>query len=107
MRDVENGRRRVKARHGGTAREAKERWRIARPVSAVKVARYSFSAIRSIFFSKNSRRGSSHLRELDQLLARSKAAEPFKRVVRSLYQGHAYDPSPLERVRLDRPVPRV
>jgi hypothetical protein len=47
------------------------------------------------------------LRELDQLLARSKAAEPFKRVVRSLYQGHAYDPSPLERVRLDRPMPRV
>jgi hypothetical protein len=38
MRDVENGVRRVKARHGGAAREAKERWRIARPVSAVKVA---------------------------------------------------------------------
>jgi hypothetical protein len=45
--------------------------------------------------------------ELEQLLARSMAAEPFKHVVRSLYDGHAYDPSPPDRVRLDRPIPRI
>jgi hypothetical protein len=45
--------------------------------------------------------------ELEQLLARSKATEPFKHVVRSLYHGRAHDPSPLDRVRLDRPMPRV
>jgi hypothetical protein len=47
------------------------------------------------------------LSELEQLLARSQAAEPFKRVVRSLYHGHAHDPSPLDRVRSDRPMPRI
>ena len=45
--------------------------------------------------------------ELEQLLARSQAAEPFKHVVRSLYHAHAYDASPVDRVRLDRPMPRV
>ena len=44
LRDVENGRRRVKASHRGTAREATERWRIARPVSAVKVAALQLAA---------------------------------------------------------------
>src|SRR5262249_34839453 len=47
------------------------------------------------------------LSELEQLLARSRAAEPFKHLVRSLYQGQAYDPSPVDRVALDRPVPRI
>ena len=47
------------------------------------------------------------MRELEKVLAQSRAAEPFKHVVRSLYHGQAYDPSPLDRVRLDHPVPRI
>jgi len=47
------------------------------------------------------------LSELERLLAQSSAAEPFKHAVRSLYYGQAHDPSPLDRVRLDRPMPRI
>ncbi len=52
VRDLENGRRRVKASHWGDGARGEERWRIARPVSAVKMAGTSTSAaIRSIFVS--------------------------------------------------------
>ena len=44
--------------------------------------------------------------DLEQLLARSRAAEPIKHLVRSLYQ-QVFDASPLDRVALDRPVPRI
>ena len=44
--------------------------------------------------------------DLEQLLARSRAAEPIKHLVRSLYQ-QVFDVSPLDRVALDRPVPRI